>query len=323
MPSKSPSPLQITILSTTQDIASINIKQQLLSLFPFSLLPSVEPWDPNFVMDHYIYHPKQAMYSESSHIPPVEFHLITIDQEFITLDDYISPDQIYGDLVIYASRHRSQSERKALLCHTTGNLDSDNSFGGEANRVSKGSGLLTHYLYTSLHAIMQATPNYNVPIDHEVDHHGPTRFSQPSAFIELGSTETGWQDPIGAQVVAKSIIRSGEILSLQHYDPKTPGILYKHEIQIVVGFGGSHYMPSFQPLILNNYGFVHTVPKYKVMAITSEKLTQLVDQSFESVDYWVVDWKGLNSAEKQHLIPLLEASSRPFKKAKALRKLIQ
>ena len=317
-------PLKITIFTTTEDIASQNIRAHLLRLFPFEHQSQISPWNPTWITEVYSYIPPSIEPAESTDIADptlnsVEFQLVGMDKSFITLDDFISPDQIYGDILIFASRHRSKSERKALLCHTTGNLDGDNTFGGLPNQVSHGSGILTHYLYHALHSVMETTPNYDVPIDHEVDHHGPTQFHQPGAFIELGSTESGWHDQVGGEVVATSIIYAGIHIAQHHYDPSGSPILKKHALKIAIGFGGGHYMPSFQPIIMQDYGFVHTVPKYKVMAMTTEKIQHLIDQTLEPIDAWVLDWKGMNSAEKQHLVPLLESTSIPILKTKDLR----
>ncbi|MHA1889294.1 MAG: D-aminoacyl-tRNA deacylase [Promethearchaeota archaeon] len=300
-------PLNITILTTREDIASMNIQKQLLTFFPFRPLPNCDPWDSSWVRRQFEFL-----------TPPVRFNLIEIEHSFITLDNIIPPSKMLGDILIYASRHRSTSERKALLCHTTGNFSEDNSFGGSPRRISKGSGILMHYLYTNLQYFVDSFPDYKVPVDHEVDHHGPTNFTQPAGFIELGSTEQGWQDPFGAQIVARTIIHAGKIIGEKHC--QDPPNLDKKEIKVVVGFGGSHYMPSFQPIIPKGYGFVHTVPKYKVLEIDAKMLDQIVEQSLESIDAWVVDWKGLNSAEKQHLIPLLTKTEIPWMKVKQLRK---
>ncbi len=308
-------PLRITILTTTEDIASQNIRAHLLRLFPFKRQSQIAPWDPTWITDVYHYIPPSTESDSTS----VEFQLVGLDKSFITLDDIISPNQIHGDLLIYASRHRSKSERKAVLCHTTGNLNDDNSFGGLPNKVSHGSGILTHYLYHALHHVMDSTPNYDVPIDHEVDHHGPTQFHQPGAFIELGSTEPGWHDQTGGEVVAKSIIHAGIHIAQHHYAPSGSPILQKHALKIAIGFGGGHYMPSFQPIIMEDYGFAHTIPKYKVMAMTTEKIQHLIEQTLEPIDAWVLDWKGMNSAEKHHLVPLLESTPIPIIKTKTLR----
>ena len=35
-------------------------------------------------------------------------------------------------------------------------------------------------------------------------------------------------------------------------------------------------------------------------------IKKTIDNTLENVDYFIVDWKGTNSEDKKHLIPLLE-----------------
>ena len=42
----------------------------------------------------------------------------------------------------------------------------------------------------------------------------------------------------------------------------------------------------------------------------------MIKNTLEKVDYFIVDWKGTNSDDKKHLIPLLEEFEVPIKKTK-------
>ena len=55
--------------------------------------------------------------------------------------------------------------------------------------------------------------------------------------------------------------------------------------------------------------------------MTPATIEQIKLRTLESIDFWVLDWKGLKSADKQHLIPLLEQTGIPIKKTKELRNL--
>jgi hypothetical protein len=37
----------------------------------------------------------------------------------------------------------------------------------------------------------------------------------------------------------------------------------------------------------------------------------------EKVDYFIIDWKGTNSEDKKHLVPLLEKFDIPIRKTKS------
>ncbi len=44
----------------------------------------------------------------------------------------------------------------------------------------------------------------------------------------------------------------------------------------------------------------------------------MVRNTLEKVDYFIIDWKGTNSEDKKHLIPLLEEFHIPIKKTKEI-----
>ena len=301
-------PLQITIITSTEDIASTTIRNCLLSTYDFQPLSDFGRWNPDVIKNIHIYHPPEAA--------GLEITMIGVESRMTELDVVLEPEEIYGDLVIFASRHRSKAEKPALLCHTPGNWNDDISAGGKARKIAKGSGLLVHYLYSHLVSLTQER-DFSFPVDQEVTHHGPTHFTAPLAFIELGSSEAQWTNKEGAQIVADAIIKTATDLFTNHFHN---GTWQKKDIKVCVGFGGTHYMPNFSRNTLQGYGFVHTVPKYKVENITAETLGEIQQRILEPVDMWIVDWKGLNSAQKKSLIPLLEDTNIPMKKTKGLTK---
>ncbi len=307
--------LHVTIITSTEDIASQTIQSKLFELFPFKLQKDIGKWNNQIIKNVYKFIPKNPIDPD---LHSIEFSLIETDVSMIRLDDFLSPDEMFGDILIYASRHQSKSERPALLCHTPGNLNNDNSAGGKPFKIAKGSGLLSYYCFHHLLNLTQKEENYEVPVNHEVTHHGPTNFNQPSVFIELGSTDKGWKDKTGAKIVAQSIINTCYDLAQKHY---SAGKWLKKDVIIGIGFGGGHYMPSFSSCIKNKIGFAHTVPKYKSLDLTKDMVQQIMDRTLEKIDYWVIDWKGLKSAERLHVLSILEQfSSIPFKKSKELRR---
>ena len=305
----------VTIITSTEDIASQTIRGQLLANFPFKNLTPQEvkgsamPWNPTIV-------PRVHILTLDG-LSSVIFNLIDVEVPLIRLDDHLIAEEMFGDVLMFASRHQAKSDRPALMCHTPGNLSADNSVGGDPFRISCGSALLLHYFFTHMQTFAQKL-GYGHPINHEVTHHGPTQFRQPLAFIELGSTAKEWTNALGAQVIAESIIHTGQQLGHLHFVVDTSS-WKRGEIIPCVGFGGGHYMPSFTPLLDHQYAFAHVVPKYKVLSMTADMIAHIQARSLEPIMYWVLDWKGLKSAEKQHLLPLLEATDIPIKKTKALR----
>ena len=303
-------PLHITVVTAQDDIASMVIHSALISNYSFKL-----------VINHPLCLHKSVKslhrYSRTDNSKTIEFLLLNVAEKMIHLDEIIAPSEMPGDLLIFASRHQSKSGQPSLMCHTTGNFSDDITGGGQPFKISKGTGIVLYHFFNLLTRLSEER-SFPVPVNHEVDHHGPTEYDQPLVYIEQGSSAEAWKNPEGAKIIADVIIKTGEILASKHYYQKK---WVKDDIKICVGFGGGHYMPSFTPLIPHKYSFVHTVPKYKILSLTFEMIKNILARSLEPIDYWVLDWKGLKSADKQHLIPLLEQTSIPIKKTKELRNL--
>ena len=94
-------------------------------------------------------------------------------------------------------------------------------------------------------------------------------------------------------------------------------IKWKKDQKIGLGWGGTHYAPNFHRLILNsNVAMSFICPKYYIQELNKDLIAQMIDNTLESVDYFIIDWKGTNSEDKKHLIPLLEEFDIPIKKTK-------
>jgi len=87
--------------------------------------------------------------------------------------------------------------------------------------------------------------------------------------------------------------------------------------KVGLGFGGTHYAPNFHRLIRNeNIAMSFICPKYYIQELNKGLIEQMVNNTLEKVDYFIIDWKGTNSEDKKHLIPLLEEFNIPIKKTK-------
>ncbi|QLD88662.1 hypothetical protein HWV07_06280 [Natronomonas salina] len=133
------------------------------------------------------------------------------------------------DLLVFASRH-SGDTGPLLTAHATGNFGPAEYGGGE--------GSLARAAPNALRAVRRAFDDhapegYDAGI--EATHHGPSTVGCPSLFVELGSGEAEWADPVGAEAVARSI------LDLRDVEPSA--------YRTVVGFGGGHYAPRFDRIL--------------------------------------------------------------------------
>lgn len=133
------------------------------------------------------------------------------------------------DMLVFASRH-SGDTGPLLSAHFTGNFGAAD-FGGSPGELARASPNALKHVLQRLRSV--APTGYDVAI--ECTHHGPTDLDVPSMFVEVGSSETEWRDPVAAQAVAEAI------LSLRDTAPDTE--------RTIVGFGGGHYAPRFERII--------------------------------------------------------------------------
>ena len=181
-------------------------------------------------------------------------------------------------LLVFASRH-SGDTGPLLTAHATGNAGPAE-FGGE-------DGSLAHAAPNALTVVRrafdeQAPDGYGTGI--ECTHHGPSSVGCPSLFVELGSGEEEWDDPAGAEAVARSI------LALEDVEPCTD--------RGVVGFGGSHYAPRFDRVLTEtDWGVGHILADWSLETLEElddlggEEATGVIDQAFRrsGVGYALVD----------------------------------
>ena len=132
-------------------------------------------------------------------------------------------------LVVFVSKHAGDTGT-LLTAHHTGNFGLAEA-GGQDGEFATASPNAHSAVLASL--AEYAPPNYEVGT--ECTHHGPTAVGAPSMFVELGSSESEWDDPTGARAVARAV------LDLRDTSPQ-------RERQLV-GFGGGHYVPRFERIV--------------------------------------------------------------------------
>ena len=218
---------------------------------------------------------------------------------------------INPDLLLFASRHRSETERPAFLTHVTGNWSESADFGGNPRQLSQASAFLLKAGFSCLKqqlSFEHFSQFSEFALDMEVTHHGPTTLEKPSIFMELGSSEKEWNIEKAGELMARALIET----CFTYLDLKT-----NEYTQIGVGFGGTHYAPRFKKLINEkNVAISFICPKYYIKELDEKIIEQMLNNTLEKVDCFIIDWKGTNSADKQHLIPLLEKFKVQVKKSK-------
>jgi D-aminoacyl-tRNA deacylase len=296
------------VITSKEDIASMNIRDQFLNdnLLSFEELDT--KWQNNPLFELKMVLAKQdwgPFFHEN------EVYIGLTDSPLIQLDDLkLNEAGIDPDLLIFASRHRSETARPAFLAHTTGNWGDKADYGGNPHEISKASALLLRTAFKSLLSQRRIKEMTDFAVDIEVTHHGPSTLEKPLVFMELGSSEQEWKIEKAGLTVAHAIM---------HTCMEYTETLKKKLPAIGIGFGGTHYAPQFKKLLdIKHVAVSYICPKYYIQDLTKEIIEKMVSNNLEPVEMFLIDWKGTNSADKQHLIPILEQFEIPIKKTKEL-----
>ena len=259
------------LVTSEKDLASQTIKSVLEDDYGFS--PNGETFENNPIL----------AFNRST-------ILITAKKDMIFCDHL--EKHFSAEAFIFCSRHRAESAKPSLLVHSTGNLGPEALFGGNPHELSISAPSLVAAALRRL-SFEQAERNLtNFDVSLEVTHHGPTSMNVPLVFVELGSTEEYWVHREGAKAVAAAIMDC-----------------VKEPIQTesVIGFGGTHYASKFNKLVLEKgYKIGHIAPKYSLNELNLDIVRQMVKRTTGIVKKAIVDWKGMNAENKEHVFPLLE-----------------
>jgi len=157
-------------------------------------------------------------------------------------------------LIIFPSRHRSESGLRTLTVHPTGNYKGAD-FGGTPGQLSMcAPAAQTAALRALKRRAAEAGLDHGVSF--ECTHHGP-RVLTPHFFIEIGSDEDAWGEKPSGDVLAAAILDVVEDEGLVAGDPDTPAV------DSVIGVGGGHYCPRFTEVALTKKCAVgHVMPNY-------------------------------------------------------------
>jgi len=284
----------------------MNIRDKLLNSNYYNFKETNFLWHENsvFKLTDFV-----AKDEEQSNLGETEVYLGLTREPLIFLNDLkLEDSKLNPDFLIFASRHTSKTARPAFLVHTTGNWSKNTDFGGDPQSLSLTSALLHKAGFISFIEKDLPIMLSNFSFDVEVTHHGPTKLEIPLIFMELGSSKAEW-----------GIVDAGESVAIVTINTVFNYLKLKNKSdqEICLGFGGTHYAPNFRRLIENiNLAMSFICPKYYVQELNKEMILKMIQNTSEKVDYFLIDWKGTNSADKKHLIPLLEEFDIPIKKTK-------
>jgi len=231
--------MTVLIIASSQDPASLNIKNCLLKL---SQWDNIDTFYENNVYKN---------------IKNKKLIIVTINDKKILHDNIdievqkklgLKPKQ-----AIFISRHTSKTGNPTLTLHPIGNFGKA-LFGGKDKTLIKTSPIIMTNLLRILKRKASENNLYH-DVCFEVTHHGPN-ISIPSLFIEVGSNLEEWKKISPAKVVAESLL---EFFDLNNRN------LNSTNIPILVGLGGGHYAPRFTDIALERkVAFGHMIPTYQI-----------------------------------------------------------
>ena len=265
------------IVSSRSDPASWNIAQELITKIGFKQEPGQ----------------RIDMYSKGN------LRLLVLQK----LGIFADPNDIPSDVAtaIFVSKHVSSSGRAALTVHTTGNLTKEAKFGGNPEEVSYVNPSIIRRALRALKAGV-AKAGVQIEVTMEATHHGPTDLSMPVCFVEIGSGESEWTDPVLGEIAANAVISAIEKI----------GETYP----TAVGFGGTHYSAKHTHICMEgDHAIGHLVSSHSFDGGVSERVIgDTFSKTTGSCNTAIVDWKGLHSDDRRKLIASLEAAGREIVK---------
>ena len=274
----------ILLVASQKDTAGLNIKQQIINHYPFQETGDVFQQNPTY--NAIVNHKKVT--------------LITLNRESVTAQ-ILPKDFPEAELIVFISRHSSQSGKPTLTVHTPGNF-AEAELGGLPRTVSVSP---AKAMQNALNALLRYKEEFKLDyeVSYESTHHGPS-LNIPTMFVELGSSDKQWNDLEAAEAVAHSAITA---ISKFNTSGNTD--------TAVLGIGGTHYNGKFTRLALEGKAaFSHMIPKYAIANVDSEMLSQCVNMTLEKVSLVLLDWKGIRSQDKPTLLNALTAIGLEYKK---------
>ncbi|MDH5403565.1 MAG: D-aminoacyl-tRNA deacylase [Candidatus Heimdallarchaeota archaeon] len=273
----------IIIIISEQDIAGQNMKKYLIE----KLLP---------VSNQLI--PTEIYYNEQLHklYPAGSICILEIPNSQIQLD-YLR-DNLESDVLIFASKHSSQTGKKTLLVHTTGLWGKNTGHGGNDHELAFAPAKLLRWGYDIIKKLTQERNLHEYWYGIECTHHGPTSFPIPIIFVETGGSEEEWMDLEACKLIADVIIALCDKFRDNNQNPA------------FIGVGGGHYCPRFIDIInKTDYLIGHIIPKYAHEYLNEKMLIQAVEKTIANEKFVLIDKKGTKSDVRKQVIAICEKNN--------------
>ncbi|MBC7085425.1 MAG: hypothetical protein H5T43_03545 [Methanomethylovorans sp.] len=263
--------LRVTILCSTLDRASQNIKEHILKMREWFPVKTVCHEWKEFV----------SAYSSDG------LWLVEINQPNIYQDGIDHKLSSYGfntRLLIVASKHKSRDKKKILTAHYTGN-SGNAELGGQPRKLSYPAPFALKSILLNMQKMSNNT-GYEVMM--EATHHGPTDVSLPMVYAEIGSTEEQWVDPVAGEIAARAILEMKE-----------------EKFPVAVGFGGGHYAKRQTKILFeSNITFGHNFSNHQLDNLDIELIREAIEKSH--ADFVYFDRRAMTSAHKEKITAIIK-----------------
>ncbi len=217
-----------------------------------------------------------------------KFDLVEIDSPAISAD-WLDEKYDY-DAFVFLSKHAAESGKLALTCHSTGNFD-ESKFGGNDKEIAIPYPDFQKQYLRNLWNVNESFSDFEITI--EATHHGPTHLKKPSIFVEIGTTESQWNNESLCSSVAKLVVDTYE----------QPTISFP----FAICFGGNHYSEKFtKEVLFGKYGLGTVMPKHALEFLNPQLFEHLIIQN-QGAKTALLDWKSLGKY-KQPLLDLLSTT---------------
>lgn len=274
----------ILVVASNKDLASLNIKQQMLNSYDFN--ETTDIFQGN------------SIYTTEADGKDVK--LVTLNGESMYAQN-ITEFFPNSELIVFISRHSSASGIPTLSVHTPGNLG-EATLGGIPRKVSVSPANAMKDVLKAMTRLKEEM-QLDFKVSYECTHHGPS-LNAPTMFTELGSSLKQWKDSKAAQAVAHATMEA--VSKFGAFPTKA-----------AIGVGGPHYNNKFTQIALEkNLAFSHMIAKYAIPCMNLQVLKQCIDKTLEGVEILILDWKGIKGEHKSKLVELIKEIDVPFKKAK-------
>ena len=253
------------IISSEADTASINLRDRLLEM---------AEWEEDGSFDN---RPMWSLTKDYGRFCVKGTRLITIKKLHIYAEeidkDWEKKNKNEIHNIVFLSRHKAASGRPSLTVHPIGNWGSAE-YGGKEAEIS---GAAPEWMTGLLLKIKEnRIPRYDVCF--EATHHGPL-LEKPTMFLEIGSSESEWEDHEPARALIKSLLELEPAIGPN-----------------VVGIGGGHYTPRFTEAVFSHeVCFGHMIANYGVEVLNSKLIQKAINLSKAEGIYF--HRKGMKKSE--------------------------